>query len=223
MQAGFEPLVQGFTRAPYDDVEAIEKIARNNSNVAAIMVEPVLGEGGVVIPADDYLERLRAIADEQGWLLMLDEVQTGNGRTGRFFAYQHTKVLPDVVTTAKGLGNGVPIGVCLARGDAANVLVAGTHGSTFGGNPLACAAALAVLDTLEEERLIERAAELGDRIDGLQVQRQVADVVSVDPDAQHRQLRQQASRSGRRGGCLRPLAGGPSRPVAQQRGRDEAR
>lgn len=164
VQAGFEPLVQGFTRAPYDDVEAIEKIARNNSNVAAIMVEPVLGEGGVVIPADDYLERLRAIADEQGWLLMLDEVQTGNGRTGRFFAYQHTKVLPDVVTTAKGLGNGVPIGVCLARGDAANVLVAGTHGSTFGGNPLACAAALAVLDTLEEERLIERAAELGDRI-----------------------------------------------------------
>ena len=164
VQAGFEPLVQGFTRAPYDDVEAVEKIAQNNPNVVAILVEPVLGEGGVVIPGNDYLERLRAIADAESWLLMLDEVQTGNGRTGRFFAYQHTHVLPDVVTTAKALANGVPIGVCLARGEAANVLVAGTHGSTFGGNPLACAAALAVLDTLEEDGLIERAAELGERI-----------------------------------------------------------
>ncbi|MEJ2131454.1 MAG: aspartate aminotransferase family protein [Gammaproteobacteria bacterium] len=164
VQAGFEPLVQGFARAPYDDVEAIEKIAQNNPSVVAIMVEPVLGEGGIQIPADDYLPRLRAIADAQNWLLMLDEVQTGNGRTGRFFAYQHTDILPDVVTTAKGLANGMPIGVCLARGAAADVLVAGTHGSTFGGNPLACAAAMAVLDTLEEERLIERAAQLGERI-----------------------------------------------------------
>lgn len=164
VQAGFEPLVQGFARAPYDDIEAIEKIARNNPNVVAILVEPVLGEGGVVVPADEYLERLRVMADAHDWLLMLDEVQTGNGRTGRFFAYQHTSILPDVVTTAKGLGNGVPIGVCLARGAAANVLIAGTHGSTFGGNPLACAAAMAMLDTLEEEHLIQRAEELGERM-----------------------------------------------------------
>ncbi|MEM6710170.1 MAG: aminotransferase class III-fold pyridoxal phosphate-dependent enzyme, partial [Pseudomonadota bacterium] len=125
---------------------------------------PVLGEGGVVVPDDHYLPGLRALCDRFGWLLMLDEVQTGNGRTGRFFAYQHTDVLPDVVTTAKGLGNGIPIGACLARGAAADVLSRGTHGSTFGGNPLVCAAAQAVLDVLEGDDLMPRAAALGDRI-----------------------------------------------------------
>jgi acetylornithine/N-succinyldiaminopimelate aminotransferase len=166
VQAGFEPLVGGFVRAPFDDVRAVEKIAENNSDIVAVLVEPVLGEGGIVVPAADYLERLRAICDTQGWLLMLDEVQTGNGRTGRFFAYQHTGVMPDVVTTAKGLGNGIPIGACLARGAAATVFQPGNHGSTFGGNPLACAAANAVLDVIEQEGLLERAAVLGERLLG---------------------------------------------------------
>ncbi len=164
VQAGFEPLVSGFVRAPFNDITAIKTIAANNPNVVAILVEPIQGEGGVVIPAADYLNQLRDICDQQEWLLMLDEVQTGNGRTGTYFAYQHNKILPDVVTTAKGLGNGVPISACLARGKAAAVLVPGTHGSTYGGNPLCCAAALAVVDTISNENLAERAAVLGDRI-----------------------------------------------------------
>ena len=128
------------------------------------MAEPIQGEGGIIIPADDYLNQLREICDQNDLLLMLDEVQTGNGRTGKYFAYQHCNILPDVVTTAKGLGNGVPIGACLARGKAAEILVPGTHGSTYGGNPLACAAALAVVDTITQEQLDERAQQLGDRI-----------------------------------------------------------
>ncbi|WP_432470626.1 aspartate aminotransferase family protein [Amphritea sp. HPY] len=164
VQAGFEPLVSGFVRAPYNDVEAIRTIASNNPNVVAILVEPVQGEGGVVIPADDYLNQLRDICDQNEWLLMLDEVQTGNGRTGSYFAYQQNNILPDVVTTAKGLGNGVPIGACLARGKAAEVLSPGTHGSTYGGNPLCCAAALAVVDTISNEKLDQRAKQLGDTI-----------------------------------------------------------
>ena len=160
-QAGFEPLVSGFVRVPYDDIEAIRQVAEKNPNIAAILVEPIQGEGGVHIPADDYLSQLRAICDEQEWLLMLDEVQTGNGRTGRYFAYQHTDILPDVVTTAKGLANGVPIGACLARGEAAKLFSPGTHGTTFGGNPLACAAGLAVVDTISAENLCQHAAELG--------------------------------------------------------------
>ena len=162
-QAGFEPLLAGFVRAPYNDVASIEKIAANNKDVVAVLVEPVLGESGIVIPDAGYLDALRAICDGNDWLLMLDEVQTGNGRTGRYFAYQHTSALPDVVTTAKGLGNGMPIGACMARGAAAKMLVAGTHGSTFGGNFLASAAANVVLDELEGG-LIERAAELGERM-----------------------------------------------------------
>ena len=162
-QAGFEPLLAGFVRAPYNDVASIEKIAANNKDVVAVLVEPVLGESGIVIPDAGYLDALRAICEGNDWLLMLDEVQTGNGRTGRYFAYQHTGAVPDVVTTAKGLGNGVPIGACMARGAAAKMLVAGTHGSTFGGNFLASAAANVVLDELEGG-LIERAAELGERM-----------------------------------------------------------
>jgi acetylornithine aminotransferase len=161
-QAGFEPLVPGFIRAPFDDVEAVRTIAKNNTNVVAILVEPIQGESGVRVPASGYLNQLRQICDDHGWLLMLDEVQTGNGRTGCYFAYQHNNILPDVVTTAKGLGNGVPIGACLARGIAADVLQPGNHGSTFGGNPLACAAALAVIETIESDQLCDRAAKLGD-------------------------------------------------------------
>ncbi len=163
VQAGFEPLLGGFVRAPYDDVAAVEKIAANNRNVVAMLVEPILGEAGIRIPDADYLEGLRRVCDANDWLLMLDEVQTGNGRTGRYFAFQHTGIVPDVLTTAKGLGNGVPIGACMARGVAAEMLVPGTHGSTFGGNFLACAAANAVIDELEGG-VIDRAAELGERM-----------------------------------------------------------
>ena len=163
-QAGFEPLVSGFIRAPYDNVDAVKKIAENNPNVVAVLVEPIQGESGIRIPAADYLNQLRDLCDQNDWLLMLDEVQSGNGRSGKYFAYQHNNILPDVVTTAKGLGNGVPIGACLARGKAAKILTAGTHGSTYGGNPLSCAAALAVVNTIMEENLCERAETLGNKI-----------------------------------------------------------
>ncbi|WP_299204140.1 aspartate aminotransferase family protein [uncultured Amphritea sp.] len=163
-QAGFEPLVGGFVRAPYNDAAAVKNIIANNANVVAILVEPIQGEGGIVIPADDYLNQLRDICDANDLLLMLDEVQTGNGRTGTYFAYQQNGILPDVVTTAKGLGNGVPIGACLASGKAATVFGPGNHGSTYGGNPLCCAAALAVVNTITEEKLDQRAAELGNKI-----------------------------------------------------------
>lgn len=170
-QAGFEPLVSGFVRAAYDDIDAIKTIAKNTPDVVAVFVEPIQGEGGVHVPAENYLNELRSICDDNNWLLMLDEVQTGNGRTGKYFAYQHNGILPDVVTTAKGLGNGFPIGACLAQGKAASILQAGTHGSTFGGNPLACAAALATVDTLIHDKLIDRATEVGNRIlDGLKEQ-----------------------------------------------------
>jgi len=168
VQAGFEPLLSGFVRAPYDDLNALTQIAENNPDVVAVLLEPVLGEGGIIVPSDGYLEGIRELCDARGWLMILDEVQTGNGRTGALFAYQHTDVAPDVVTTAKGLGNGMPIGACLARGEAARVFAPGNHGSTFGGNPLACAAGLAVLETLESDNLYERARVLGQRIlDGL--------------------------------------------------------
>lgn len=147
VRAGFDPLPLGFEHVPFDDIPAVEARA-SESNVVAILVEPILGEGGVHVPADNYLEELRRVCDANGMLLMLDEVQTGNGRTGKYFAYQHSSILPDVVTTAKGLANGVPIGACLARGVAAETLVAGTHASTFGGNPLACAAANATIAEL---------------------------------------------------------------------------
>jgi len=161
IQAGFEPLVQGFLRAPYDDLKALRTIADNSRDVVAVLVEPITGEGGIRIPAPDYLGELRALCDQHDWLLMLDEIQTGMGRTGQWFAHQHTGIVPDVMTLAKGLGNGVPIGACLARGAAAEVFQPGNHGSTFGGNPLAASAALAVLKTLDEEQLVARAAELG--------------------------------------------------------------
>ena len=164
VQAGFEPLVQGFVRVPYNDLGAVETAAANRQDIVAVLVEPIQGEGGINIPAPDYLPRLRAICDRQGWLLMLDEIQTGMGRTGRLFAHQHTGIQPDVMTLAKGLANGVPIGACLARGVAATVLGPGSHGSTFGGNPLACRAASVVLETLESEGLVDRATDLGNQV-----------------------------------------------------------
>ena len=163
VQAGFSPLLSGFIHVPYNDIEAIRKVVDKNPNVVAIFVEPILGEGGLRIPASDYLSNLRTIADERNLLLMLDEVQTGNGRTGRYFAFQHEDVMPDVVTTAKGLANGVPIGACLAQGRAAEILIAGTHASTFGGNPLACAAANATIRELENGT-IQQAAATGTRM-----------------------------------------------------------
>ena len=166
VQAGFEPLVQGFVRVPYGDLEAVRTVARNSADVVAVLVEPVQGEGGVVVPPEGYLAGLREICDAEGWLLMLDEVQTGVGRCGAFLAGQAMGVRADVVTLAKGLGNGVPIGACLARGEAAGLFTPGSHGSTFGGNPLACAAALAVLDTLEREGLPARAARTGEWMRG---------------------------------------------------------
>jgi len=164
VQEGFTPLVEGFIRVPYNDVEAIKLAAQNHSDIVAILVEPVQGESGVRIPKTDYLNQLREICDQQQWLLMLDEVQTGIGRSGKFFAYQHNNILPDVCTLAKGLGNGVPIGACMAQGIASTILTAGTHGSTFGGNPLVCSAALAVLETMESQSLPERAKLVGNKI-----------------------------------------------------------
>jgi len=166
VQAGFEPLVSGFIRVPYDDIEAVKQVALHNPHVVAILVEPVQGEGGINIPKDagTYLESLRQICDEHGWLLMLDEVQTGVGRTGTWFSFQHTTIKPDVMSLAKGLASGVPIGACLASGKAAEVFTYGKHGSTFGGNPLASAAGLATLNIIEEDGLRENAEKIGNLI-----------------------------------------------------------
>lgn len=164
IQQGFAPLVEGFVRVPYNDINAIEHAIEQHNNVVAVLVEPIQGEGGVNIPAADYLNQIRSLCDRHNLLMMLDEIQTGIGRTGKFLAFQHNGILPDVCTLAKALGNGVPIGACLAKGKAAQVLTAGNHGSTFGGNPLACSAALAVLATLDAENLIEQAAQKGDAI-----------------------------------------------------------
>jgi acetylornithine/N-succinyldiaminopimelate aminotransferase len=164
VQAGFEPLVQGFVRVPYGDLEALRAVGANRREIVAVLCEPIQGEGGVVMPPPGYLAGLREICDRHGWFLMLDEVQTGMCRTGRWFAFQHEGIRPDVMTLAKSLGNGVPIGACLARGAAAGLIRPGKHASTFGGNPLACRAALAVLDILEQGRLAERAAELGEAL-----------------------------------------------------------
>ncbi len=147
-QAGFEPLVQGFIRVPFNDLEAVRRVAASNRQIAAVLVEPIQGEGGIHVPTADYLHGLKQICDQHDWLLMLDEIQTGNGRTGSYFAFQQMGVLPHVVTTAKGLGNGFPIGACLTQGKAAALFGPGSHGSTYGGNPLGCAAGCAVVDTL---------------------------------------------------------------------------
>jgi acetylornithine aminotransferase len=166
VQVGFEPLVTGFIRVPYDDIAAVRAVASSNPNVVAILVEPVQGEGGINIPKDSsaYLETLRGICDEHDWLLMVDEVQTGIGRTGTWFSFQHTAIKPDVMSLAKGLASGVPIGACVAHGKAASVFTYGKHGSTFGGNPLACAAGLATLNAIEADGLRENAEKIGNLI-----------------------------------------------------------
>ncbi|HET6756255.1 MAG TPA: aspartate aminotransferase family protein [Burkholderiales bacterium] len=161
VQAGFEPLLPGFARVPYNDSQALESAVANNQNIVAVLVEPVQGEGGVNIAQPQYLRELRELCDRYGWLLMLDEVQSGIARTGRWFAHQHAGIVPDVITLAKGLGSGVPIGACLARGEAAQVLKPGTHGSTFGGSPFSCRAALTTLSVIEDERLLSNSVEIG--------------------------------------------------------------
>lgn len=161
IQAGFEPLVQGFIRVPFNDVAAIRTVLESRNDVVAIMVEPIQGNGGIRIPADDYLVQLRQLCDAYDCLLILDEIQTGIGRTGKWFAYQHTSIMPDILTSAKALGNGIPIGACLARGRAAELFQPGHHGSTFGGNPFACAVALAVLETIQEENLLSHIVQMG--------------------------------------------------------------
>jgi acetylornithine/N-succinyldiaminopimelate aminotransferase len=161
IQAGFEPLVKGFARGPFNDIEALKTIAENNPDICAIFVEPIQGEGGINLANPDYLQQLRALCDELDWLLMFDEVQTGNGRTGKYFYHQHSGVQPDVVTTAKGLGNGMPIGACLADGKAAHLMQPGNHGSTFGGNPLACSVAIKVVELLETGDFYQRATAIG--------------------------------------------------------------
>ena len=157
VQAGFEPLVSGFVRAPFNDVESISAIAKNNKNVVAILVEPVQGEGGILIPDTGYLSSLRKICDENNWLLMLDEIQTGIARSGKMFAFQYENIVPDVMTLAKALGNGIPIGACVARGLAAEVIHPGNHGSTFGGNPFACRVAYTVLDAILKNKIAQNA------------------------------------------------------------------
>jgi acetylornithine aminotransferase len=162
VQAGFEPLVKGFVRVAYDDLAAIEQVAAHTPNIVAILVEPIQGEGGIRIADIEYIKGLRKICDQKNWLLMLDEVQCGIGRTGTWFAFQHAGIVPDVMTLAKGLGSGMPIGACLAAGKATGTFGPGNHGSTFGGNPLACTAASTTLKVIEEDKLMENAHTIGD-------------------------------------------------------------
>ena len=160
-QAGFEPLVSGFVRVPYDDLEAIKAIGRHNKNIVAVMLEIIQGEGGINLASLGFQKGLRQLCDDQGWLLICDEVQCGMARTGKWFGYQHAGIRPDVATLAKGLGSGVPIGACMAGGRAAGLFEPGKHGSTFGGNPLACAAALTMIATIEQDGLMARAESVG--------------------------------------------------------------
>ncbi|WP_035384578.1 aspartate aminotransferase family protein [Ferriphaselus sp. R-1] len=164
VQAGFEPLVPGFVRVPYDDLAAVRQVAEHNPNVVAVLVEPIQGEGGIRTPDVSYLQGLRQICDQHGWLLMLDEVQSGIGRTGRWFAHQHAGIVPDVMTLAKGLGSGVPVGACLAAGKATGTFKPGNHGSTFGGNPLACTAALTTLQIMAQDGLMANASAIGTQL-----------------------------------------------------------
>jgi acetylornithine/N-succinyldiaminopimelate aminotransferase len=166
VQAGFEPLVSGFVRAPFGDAGAIERISRQSNEVTAVLVEPIQGEAGIRMPPQGYLEELRAICENNGWLLIFDEIQSGLCRTGKWFAHQYENVRPDILTTAKALANGLPIGACVASGAAAEALSPGRHGSTFGGNPLVSRAACAVLDIMREENIASEAAAMGDYILG---------------------------------------------------------
>ncbi len=196
VQAGFEPLVQGFIRAPYNDITAIQNIAEHNNNVVAILVEPIQGEGGINIPDQNYLNQLREICDQKNWLLMLDEIQTGMARTGKWFAFQHNNIQPDVMTLAKALGNGVPIGACLANEKAGTIFQPGNHASTFGGNPLMCATASTVIDTIQAENLLENADKMGnylltafkdklEKLDGVREVRGLGLMIGIELDPDH--------------------------------------
>jgi acetylornithine/N-succinyldiaminopimelate aminotransferase len=164
IQAGFGPMLEGFEVVPFNDVAAVAAVAQKRSNVVAVMVEPIQGEGGINIPDDGYLKQLRDLCDQHDWLLICDEIQSGMGRTGKWFAHQHDNIQPDVMSVAKALGNGMPIGACLARGEAAELIQPGSHGTTFGGNPIACRVGLTVMQELERRDLIARAGELGKRM-----------------------------------------------------------
>lgn len=163
-QEGFGPLVDGFIRIPFGDLAALEQLAKEQAGIVAVLLEPVQGEGGIRIASASYLAGVRALCDRQGWLMMVDEIQSGMGRCGTWFAHQAASIQPDVMTLAKALGNGVPIGACLARGPAAQALQPGSHGTTFGGNPLACRAALAVIETLTAEGRVEAVAGTAERL-----------------------------------------------------------
>ena len=160
IQKGYHPLVQDFIHVDFNDIEAVKEHA-TNPNVVALMLEPIQGEGGIIIPDDGYLREVRSLCDQQGWLLILDEIQTGMGRTGHWFAHQHEDILPDVLTSAKALGNGIPIGACAARGAAAEAISPGAHGTTFGGNPFACSVGLTVIDIIEQDGLLAQASNIG--------------------------------------------------------------
>src|SRR5471032_3378547 len=162
-QAGFEPLMGGFLRVPYNDFAAVERLA-DNASIVAVLLESLQGEGGIHVADAEYLRHLRALCDRKQWLLMIDEVQSGVGRTGKWFAHQWSDIVPDVMTLAKGLGSGVPIGACLAHGVAAQVFKPGNHGSTFGGGPLVSVAALTTLSVMEEDDLLDNAAKMGEII-----------------------------------------------------------
>lgn len=163
VQEGFAPLVEGFIRVPFGDVEAIQEAAINHPDIVAILIEPIQGEGGVNTAPQgfSYLEEVRALCNQHNWLMMLDEIQTGNGRTGKYFAYQHTNIVPDVMTTAKGLGNGFPVGTVMTQGKAVGLLGAGSHGSTYGGTVLGSRVVYTVIDTLQNENAVENAAKVG--------------------------------------------------------------
>lgn len=163
-QQGFEPLLPGFLRVPFNDIDAVRRMAEQSPDIVAVLIEPVQGEGGIRVADAAYLRALRTVCDQHGWLLMLDEIQCGMGRTGAWFAHQHAGIVPDVMTVAKALGNGFPIGACLARGEVADLLSPGQHGTTFGGNPLACRVGCTVLDIMARDDLPKRAATLGDRL-----------------------------------------------------------
>ncbi len=164
IKAGFGPMLQGFHVVPFGDADAVEEAGTLRHDIVAVMVEPIQGEGGINIPEPGYLKRLRQICDANDWLLICDEIQSGMGRTGRWFAHQHEDIVPDVMAIAKALGNGMPIGACLARGPAAQLIQPGTHGTTFGGNPIACRVGLTVVQELEKNNLVARAGDLGERM-----------------------------------------------------------
>jgi len=158
---GFYPLIDGLLRVPYNNIQEVEKVAQQNNDIVAILLEPIQGEGGIKIPDDDYLPKLRSLCDANNWLLMIDEVQSGFCRTGKWFGYQHSEIIPDVVTVAKALGNGIPIGACLTNKKASTVLTPGSHGSTFGGNFISTSVAIQVLDIMREKNLSKNARLMG--------------------------------------------------------------